>query len=91
MTVKASIPDLCYLTFCHLNGSDTSNNEPIDFDSFSGTGSGGLRIIGFKNVTAHAGATTLIYMLKKHLEVAYNVVAMEVDTDDFRYFKINFP
>ena len=70
----------------NLNGSDTSNNEPIDFDSFSGTGSGGLRIIGFKNVTAHAGATTLIYMLKKHLEVAYNVVAMEVDTDDFRYF-----
>lgn len=23
MTVKASIPDLCYLTFRHWNGSDT--------------------------------------------------------------------
>ena len=31
------------------------------------------RIIGFKNVTEHAGATTLIYMLKKHLQEAYKV------------------
>lgn len=69
----------------NLNNSDTDNN-PVNFDTFAGSGSGGLRIIGFKNVTAHAGATTLIYMLKKHLEVAYNVVAIEVDKDDFKYF-----
>ena len=62
------------------------NNEVLEYDTFTGTGSGGLRIVGFKNVTAHAGATTLVYMLKRHLEVAYNVVAIEVDREDFRYF-----
>lgn len=73
----------------NLNGVKDEDYKPVDFDTFSGTGSGGLRIIGFKNVTAHAGATTLVYMLKKHLEVAYNVVAVEVDNEDFRYFNDN--
>lgn len=73
----------------NLNGAKDEDYKPVDFDTFSGTGSGGLRIIGFKNVTAHAGATTLVYMLKKHLEVAYNVVAIEVDNEDFRYFNDN--
>ena len=68
----------------NLNGNE--NNEVLEYDTFTGTGSGGLRIVGFKNVTAHAGATTLVYMLKRHLEVAYNVVAIEVDREDFRYF-----
>lgn len=44
------------------------------------------RIIGFKNVTEHAGATTLIYMLKKHLEKNYKVKAIEVNNMDFEYF-----
>lgn len=71
----------------NLNNSDNDNDgeSKPSFDVFSGTGSGGLRIIGFKNVTAHAGATTLVYMLKRHLEVAYNVVAIEVDSEDFKY------
>ncbi len=72
----------------NLNGNNEGNSG-VEYDTFSGTGSGGLRIIGFKNVTAHAGATTLVYMLKKHLEVAYNVVAIEVDSEDFRYFSDN--
>lgn len=44
------------------------------------------RIIGFKNVTEHAGATTLIYMLKKQLENIYKVKAIEVNNSDFEYF-----
>ena len=44
------------------------------------------RIIGFKNITEHAGATTLIYMLKKQLEKAYHVTAIEIDENDFSYF-----
>ncbi len=44
------------------------------------------RIIGFKNVTEHAGATTLIYMLKKQLQTAYKVKALEINSDDFEYF-----
>ena len=44
------------------------------------------KIIGFKNVTEHAGATTLIYLLKLHLEKVYNVKAVEIDKNDFIYF-----
>ncbi|MCR5787485.1 MAG: hypothetical protein K6G37_00095, partial [Bacilli bacterium] len=44
-----------------------------------------LRVIGFKNVTAGAGATTLVYMLKKQLEKLYGVIAVEVDKNDFIY------
>lgn len=69
----------------NLNG-EKDNTPNVYADTFSGMGNGGVRVIGFKNVTAHAGATTLIYMLKKHLEVAYNVLALEVDNEDFRYF-----
>lgn len=73
-----------YHNLNNSNNDDDGGNK-ASFDVFSGTGSGGLRIIGFKNVTAHAGATTLVYMLKRHLEVAYNVVAIEVDSEDFKY------
>jgi hypothetical protein len=44
-----------------------------------------LRVIGIKNVTEHAGSTTLTYLLKKHLEKKYNVLAVEVDNHDFIY------
>lgn len=44
------------------------------------------RIIGIKNVTKHAGATTLIYILKNHLENIRKVMAVEVDKMDFNFF-----
>jgi len=44
------------------------------------------RIIGFKNVTEHAGATTLVYMLKKHLAKNYKVKAIEINNMDFEFF-----
>ena len=44
-----------------------------------------LRIIGLKNVTDHAGSTTLTYLLKKELEKKYKVIAVEVDKNDFIY------
>ena len=44
------------------------------------------RVIGFKNLTEHAGATTLIYMLRKQLSEFYSVLALELDKDDFKYF-----
>lgn len=51
----------------------------------------GSRIIGIKNVTDHAGSTTLIYMLKKELEQSYgmSVLAIEVNRHDFLYFNSN--
>ncbi len=47
---------------------------------------GGTRVIGFKNLTDHAGATTLIYMLKKQLEANYRVLGIELDKEDFLFF-----
>lgn len=44
------------------------------------------RVIGFKNVTEHAGATTLIYMIKKQLQTIYKVKAIEINNNDFEYF-----
>ena len=47
---------------------------------------GKLRIIGFKNVTNHAGSTSLIYMLKKAIQNRRNVSAIEINKIDFLYF-----
>lgn len=47
-----------------------------------------IKVIGFKNVTKHAGATTLVYMLKNILSARrYKVAAIEVDKMDFVYFR----
>lgn len=48
--------------------------------------SNGPKIIGFKNFTNHAGATSLIYMLKNQLANNYRTVAIEVNKRDFMFF-----
>ena len=45
------------------------------------------RIIGIKNVTDSAGATTLIYLLKKELDKYYKTMVLEIDKRDFTYLK----
>ena len=62
-----------------LNNVTVTSNEGGDYDKFW------LRVIGIKNVTNHAGSTTLTYLMKKHLEKKYNVLAVEVDEHDFIY------
>ena len=50
---------------------------------------GDVTVIGFKDVTEHAGSTTLIYMLKKELTHIYGsdgVIAFELNKNDFGYF-----
>ena len=47
---------------------------------------GGTRVIGIKNLTDHAGSTTLIYMLKKQLSENYSVLGIELDKKDFLFF-----
>ena len=44
------------------------------------------RVIGFKNFTSHAGATSLIYMLHKQLSNNYYTVSIEVNKRDFMFF-----
>lgn len=50
----------------------------------------GCRVLGIKNVTDHAGATTLIFMLKKELERIYGdtVYAIEINKHDLSYFNV---
>ncbi len=44
------------------------------------------KVIGFKNITSSAGATTLIYMLKKFLSEKEYTIALEVNKNDFGFF-----
>ena len=61
-------------------------NEVGAMPTNNNTGGGKLRIIGFKNVTNHAGATSLIYMLKKTLQNSRVINAIEINKVDFLYF-----
>lgn len=48
----------------------------------------GSKIIGVRNVTEHAGATTFIYILKKELKAYFGdtIIAIELNKGDFQYF-----
>ena len=46
----------------------------------------GPKIIGIKNFTSHAGATSLIYMLKRQLASNYQVISIEINKRDFLFF-----
>jgi len=50
-----------------------------------------IRILGIKNVTPNAGATTLTYLMKRELEKIHGVsaLAIEVNKRDFDYFNDN--
>lgn len=62
-----------------------SYNGSMD-PNFNNTVTGaGTKVIGFKDLTEDAGATTLIYMLKKNLS-SRKVLAVEVNKNDFSYF-----
>lgn len=45
------------------------------------------KIIGIQNITEHAGATTLTYMLVKQLKLNYSVKGIEMNKQDFVYFR----
>jgi len=44
-------------------------------------------VLGVKNVNKQAGATSLVYMMKKQLQKNYDVLAIEVDKSDFVYLQ----
>ena len=62
-------------------------NEPVVMSSSDGSsGRSEVRVIGVKNVTSHAGASSFIYMLKRQLSKNYYTVAIEVNKKDFMFF-----
>ncbi len=68
-----------YRDVAHIH--NVNANEGHYDDSLSSN----TRVIGVKNLTEGAGATTLVYMMMKHLEDNYSVCALEVDKRDFIY------
>lgn len=58
------------------------------FDNVSNSAPSQKKVIGFKNVTLHAGSTTLIYMLHMALQKkGKDVLSVEVNRDDFKLFR----
>ena len=48
-------------------------------------------VVGIKNATLHAGATSLIYMMTKELTSVYGknkIIAIELDKKDFDFFRL---
>ena len=86
---------LMYLYMNPNSYKDVANYQILD-DNFSdsigsseNTSSPNLvtaKVIGFRNVTKSAGATTLIYLLKRELSKKNYCVALEVNKNDFGYF-----
>ena len=74
-----------YRDVAYLQKIDTGENNNTTTDSSHSASN--KRIIGIKNITDSAGATSLIYMLKKVLSSYYSVMALEVDKRDLTYFK----
>ena len=64
----------------YMSGQNTSTVIQQDYNN-------GAIVLGVKNVTRQSGASSLIYMMKKVLSKYYSVVAIEVDKNDFLYFR----
>ena len=66
-------------TFLNMNGFDSNIDCEKPEERY---------IIGFKNVTEHAGSTTLIYMLQKEAEKRNkDVISIEINKTDFKLFR----
>ena len=77
-----SYKDVAHLHNVNLNASDDINTPVISQDNNTKNS----YIIGIKNVTDNAGATTLTYLLKKELSKDKYTVALEINKNDFGYF-----
>lgn len=88
-----SYKDVAHIHQLSSNIPTTGNNHDGKKNKFFGTNDipepkiiRTAKVIGFKNATAGAGATTLIYMIKKVLSEKDYVVAIEVNKNDFGFF-----
>ena len=71
----------------HTNSyKDVASMQNIEKPDMVAVSNTGVKILGVKNITENAGATSFIYMLKKHLSKNYRVVAIEIDKNDFIYY-----
>lgn len=69
---------------------DVAKIQQLNGSSF-GSGNnttGGIKILGIRNITEHAGATSLLYMLKRELVDMFgpNIYGLEIGKKDFPVF-----
>ena len=95
-TNMAPTPDNSVITDNMMNNNDLANNSYNNNNHDNVNNASTIMdnnrdnkiVIGFKNVTMHAGSTTLIYMIKKELEESFNITcdAFEIGGSDFALF-----
>ena len=80
----------------HSSSNDFSNGESFLNSSQQGSFIGGFDepkaiVVGFRNITEHAGTTTLLYKMKETIENRdrKRVALVEIGTNDFMFFRIN--
>lgn len=84
--VKLSNPYLLNQTFSSdNNGENFQVNKETDQKHEKSNQN--QRIIGVQNLTEHAGSTTLAYMMYKQLKYNYSVKGIEMNKQDFLYFR----
>ncbi|MBR2828461.1 MAG: hypothetical protein IKE70_04445, partial [Bacilli bacterium] len=77
------------LSNVNMNELDSVHEVSASNRSDDVSSSGKTNVIGFRNITDHAGATTFIYMLKKELAFHFGkekVLAIEINRNDFVFF-----
>ena len=71
------------------NIENIDDHQNINDSNFYYDKTSNKKVIGIKNVTLNAGSTTLTYLITKLLKnkSKKNVVAMEINKDDFKYYQ----
>ena len=66
---------------------DEVESVPVSQSSTVVKTNGSQKIIGIQNLTDHAGSTSLAYMMIKQLKLNYNAKGIELNKQDFIYFR----
>ena len=69
------------------NSNDIGIKSSSSYNFFGNSTEKSCKVIGIKNLTRESGATSLTYMIVKSLNKKYRAVGIEVDKNDFVYFK----
>ena len=69
--------------------NNTSSPEENTENTVEEIVSDDVRVIGIKNITEDAGATSLVYMFKNILSKFYSIICLEVNKKDFLFYNDN--
>ncbi|MEE3343646.1 MAG: hypothetical protein VZS44_06115 [Bacilli bacterium] len=75
-----------YRDVAHYQQMDGEMIEGVQEVSNELVSNNNVRVIGVKNLTDDAGATSLVYMMKEVLSKFYSVIAIEVNKKDFLFY-----